>query len=214
MDQNQLVIQSLKGADPTMVHQAPEPNPVPSIVDAFRSFAGGGLQGLANQQEWQTPEWSQKLGSVLSSPEANAALGVLPPSSFFKGIKSSGFSPTDFRQYHVDDVVDHAEFLRGNYKSGNPRYAIFKHDKDSNKFKPMFSSDPKEFEAASSHPTIAVDLRNGSLNHNLKQNLDIPDEILTEGEFDDTPFREIHKPDDPENMTSADWAKFLKKSRK
>src|SRR5882672_2138745 len=76
-DQNQLVIQSLMGADPTMVHQAPEANPVPNIVDAFRSFAGGGLQGLANQQGIQTPDWSQKLGSVLSSPEANAALGAL-----------------------------------------------------------------------------------------------------------------------------------------
>ncbi len=77
MDQNQLVIQSLKGADPTMVHQADAPNPVPSIVDAFKSFTGGGLQGLANQQGWQTPDWSQKLGAVLSSPEANAVLGVL-----------------------------------------------------------------------------------------------------------------------------------------
>ncbi len=38
MDQNQLVIQSLKGADPTMVHQADAPNPVPSIIDAFRSY--------------------------------------------------------------------------------------------------------------------------------------------------------------------------------
>src|SRR5882672_12103718 len=39
---NQLIIQSLMGADPSMVHQAPEPNPVPSIVDAFRSFAQSG----------------------------------------------------------------------------------------------------------------------------------------------------------------------------
>src|SRR5258706_15561163 len=41
-DQNQLVIQSLKGADPTMVHQPDAPNPVPSIVDAFRSYAQSG----------------------------------------------------------------------------------------------------------------------------------------------------------------------------
>src|SRR5260221_8025568 len=41
-DQNQLVIQSLKGADPTMVHQADAPNPVPSIIDAFRSYAQSG----------------------------------------------------------------------------------------------------------------------------------------------------------------------------
>src|SRR6266436_6830745 len=76
-DQNQLVIQSLMGADPTMVHQAPGPNPVPNIVDAFRSFARGGLQGLANQQGIQTPDWSQKLGSVLNSQAANDAANVV-----------------------------------------------------------------------------------------------------------------------------------------
>ncbi len=86
-DQNQLVIQALKGADPTMVHQAQEPNPVPNIVDAFKSFASQGLQGVANQQGIQTPEWSQGLGTILSSPEANAALGVLKglPRTFYRG---------------------------------------------------------------------------------------------------------------------------------
>ncbi len=39
-DKNQLIIQSLMGADPTMVHQAP--NQVPNIIDAFKSFAQSG----------------------------------------------------------------------------------------------------------------------------------------------------------------------------
>src|SRR5882672_2699500 len=61
----------------TQTHWPPAPNPVPGYVDGALSFAQGGLQGLANQQGWQTPEWSKRVGAALSSPEANATLGAL-----------------------------------------------------------------------------------------------------------------------------------------
>lgn len=63
----------------SMTHYPAAPNPARPIIDAVKAFAGGGLQGVANEQGVNTPEWSQRLGAVLSSPEANAALGVMTP---------------------------------------------------------------------------------------------------------------------------------------
>jgi DNA-binding NarL/FixJ family response regulator len=70
--------------DPTaqrlMTHYAPGPNPAQPIIQALQGFLSGGLQGVANQQGIQTPDWSKNLGATLSSPETNAALGVMTPS--------------------------------------------------------------------------------------------------------------------------------------
>jgi hypothetical protein len=63
----------------TMTHQAPQPNPARPIIDAGRAFWNRGLQGLADQQGWATPKWSQTLGKTLSSPAANIALGMTAP---------------------------------------------------------------------------------------------------------------------------------------
>lgn len=60
----------------TMTHHAEQPNPARPVIDAAKAFATGGLQGVANQQGVATPEWSQRAGEVLSSPEANAAIGL------------------------------------------------------------------------------------------------------------------------------------------
>jgi hypothetical protein len=86
----------------SMTHQAEQPNPARPIIDAARAFAGGGLQGVANTQGVSTPEWSQRLGAVLSSPEANAALGVMTPLG--KGITAFHGSPHDFGAFDLSKI--------------------------------------------------------------------------------------------------------------
>src|SRR5258706_11641773 len=95
-----------------MVHQADAPNPVPNIVDALKRYGGiasefipgygHGLQGVANREGIQTPDWSQKLGSVLSSPEANAALGALKLSKPVDKFLNEASGKTTY--YH--DILD------------------------------------------------------------------------------------------------------------
>jgi len=63
----------------TMTHQAEQPNPARPVIDAAKAFATGGLQGVANKQGVATPAWSQRAGEVLTSPAANAALGMINP---------------------------------------------------------------------------------------------------------------------------------------
>jgi hypothetical protein len=70
----------------TMTHQASAPNPAKPTLDTLQAFGAGGLQGVANLRGIGTPEWSRQLGAKLSSPEANAALGVVGP---MKGASSA-----------------------------------------------------------------------------------------------------------------------------
>jgi len=87
----------------SMTHQAIGPNPAKPILDALRAFMTGGLQGMANVQGMNTPEWSQRLGSILTSPEANAALGVMSPVGT-KGITAFHGSPHDFDAFDISQI--------------------------------------------------------------------------------------------------------------
>lgn len=48
-----------------------------NFVRGIGAFVEGGLHGLAKQQGMKVPEFSDKISSVLNSPEANAALGTV-----------------------------------------------------------------------------------------------------------------------------------------
>lgn len=89
MDPNspEALAQALMGQQPdpyeNMHGQGPQGNVAGSVLGMgamagppMAAFAKGGLSGLASQQGIQQPAWAQKTGQVLSSPEANTALGI------------------------------------------------------------------------------------------------------------------------------------------
>ena len=57
----------------SMTHQQEQPNPAAPYVKGAMQFAEGGISRVLGENQ---PEWSKKLGEKLSSPEANAALGI------------------------------------------------------------------------------------------------------------------------------------------
>jgi hypothetical protein len=87
----------------SMTHYPAGPNPAKPIIDAVKAFASGGLQGVANVQGMSTPAWSRRLGSILTSPEANAALGIMTPVGT-KGITAFHGSPHDFDAFDISKI--------------------------------------------------------------------------------------------------------------
>lgn len=87
----------------SMTHYPAGPNPAKPMIDALAAFAGGGLQGLANQHGATTPDWSQRLGAILTSPAANAAFGVMTPVGT-KGITAFHGSPHDFNAFDISKI--------------------------------------------------------------------------------------------------------------
>lgn len=79
-----------------MTHYAPQPNPALPYIQALQAFLSGGLQGAANSQGIATPDWSKSLGALLTSPEANAALGVMgnagPTVRLYHGTTAKGMA--------------------------------------------------------------------------------------------------------------------------
>lgn len=62
------------------------------VMNAMGALFSGGLHGLAKQQGFITPQWTDTLAGAINNPSANAALGVIggvggkPPMSNWKKI--------------------------------------------------------------------------------------------------------------------------------
>lgn len=116
----------------TMTHQA-EAAPdataraVRGITDTARSFARGGLQGVANDRGIDTPAWSKRAGEVLTSEGANAALGTIYPAykganAFIGGATKSGSGRVlaeEPKRYLMKDVP----FKDNSFFSSDPKVA-------------------------------------------------------------------------------------------
>ncbi len=115
-DQNQLVIQSLKGADPTMVHQADAPNPVPSIIDAFRSFAQSGDYNPVHLPGTEPKDYLRELAL---NPDILAK--NIDQSSNFNFVNAlklkhmEKLSPTNDFYHMIDDNKKHAGEVLANW---------------------------------------------------------------------------------------------------
>lgn len=85
----------------SMTHQPDQLNPAAPVIDAVSKFASGGISRVLGDDQ---PEWSKKFGEVLSSPEANAAIGMFggrmskAAVGFAEQMEKRGFSETTIKE--------------------------------------------------------------------------------------------------------------------